>query len=89
MGLAQSRTSYLVYVVKYDYDDFELKRHNSFVEYCKYFEDVIDYLNRINEENKMLDNEFYSCRSNPKIVIKMGYIPVSKYVLLKSCKDGK
>lgn len=87
MNSARSEIRHLVYLVKYEYDDFEQKKHCLFVEHCKYFDDVIAYMNRINEENKMLDNEFYSCRSNPKIVIKMGSIPHSKFLTLKSIKD--
>lgn len=74
---------HLVYQVRYDYDDFEDKQHHTISEYFKDFNGVIEFMKKIELENQMLDNQFYACRSNPKIVIKMGYITHKQYVSLK------
>ena len=78
-----SNTSYdIVYKVHYSFDDVELSKRVSIVEICDTFQSVIKYLHNIEEENKIVDNAFYRCRSNISISIKSDLISHKKFVSL-------
>lgn len=78
-----SNTSYdIVYKVRYSYDDVELSKRVCIVELCDSISSVIDYLTKIDAENKMIDNVYYRCRSNISISIKSDLISHKKFVSL-------
>lgn len=71
-----------VFKVQYTYDDVELHKSVTLVELVPDFHSVIEYLNTIEEDCKIMDNEFYKCRSNIRIKIVPDLISEKKYVQL-------
>ena len=71
-----------VYKVEYSFDDVELNKHITLVELCPTFHSVIEYMHKIEDDCKILDNPFYSCRSNIHFRIVPDLISEKKYVSL-------
>lgn len=84
--------SFLVFAVSYDYDDYELQQHFHFLEYFENLSQVGTYLDKLYNENKMIQeglslNEFYACRTNIKIKISQKAINDKQfYSLFKNMK---
>lgn len=68
-----------VFQVDYRFLDMELHNKVRIVEYFNTLDEVQDYIKRISNEHKVVDNEFYHCRENVIINIKEVFITHKKY----------
>lgn len=71
-----------VFKIEYSFDDVEMSKHIVLVELVPSFHQVIEYLQKIENDNKILDNSMYKCRTNIHIKIIPDFISDKKYVSL-------
>lgn len=83
MKVSSSRT-HLVWRCTYDYDDYELNEHFSIVNDFISLKKLSEYISGIEQENNMLDNAFYRCRCNIKLVVRQAAVNDKKFVSLKN-----
>ena len=82
MAQVSNRTYCVVFKVQYTYDDVEMHKCVTLVELCPTFHSVIEYLQSIEQDCNVMENEFYKCRSNIRIKITPDLISNKKYVQL-------